>query len=142
MIWPTVSSRSYFCWLYRSSPSLTAKNIINLISVGLSGDAHGPSPLWCLWKQMFAMMSTFSFILSLYSLFWPREVPLTVVVKLVWWCWTVPFLLVCKVFDFSIEYEWEPWWAEYFCFMFFPFITLNMSCHSLLSCSFCWEASW
>ena len=33
MIWPTVSSRSCFCWLYRASPSLAAKNIISLISV-------------------------------------------------------------------------------------------------------------
>ena len=33
MIWATVSSRSCFCWLYRASPSLAAKNKINLISV-------------------------------------------------------------------------------------------------------------
>ena len=33
MIWATVSSWSCFCWLHRASPSLTAKNIINLISV-------------------------------------------------------------------------------------------------------------
>ena len=33
MIWATVSSRSCFWWLYRASPSLAAKNIINLISV-------------------------------------------------------------------------------------------------------------
>ena len=33
MIWATVSSRSCFCWLNRASPSLAAKNIINLISV-------------------------------------------------------------------------------------------------------------
>ena len=33
MIWATVSSLSCFCWLYRPSPSLAAKNIINLISV-------------------------------------------------------------------------------------------------------------
>ena len=33
MIWATVSSRSCFCWLYRASPSLAAKNIIKLISV-------------------------------------------------------------------------------------------------------------
>ena len=33
MIWATVSSWSFFCWLYRASPSLTAKNIINLISM-------------------------------------------------------------------------------------------------------------
>ena len=33
MISATVSSWSCFCWLYRASPSLAAKNIINLISV-------------------------------------------------------------------------------------------------------------
>ena len=33
MIWATVSSWSSFCWLYRASPSLAAKNIINRISV-------------------------------------------------------------------------------------------------------------
>ena len=33
MLWATVSSRSCFCWLYRASPSLAARNIINLISV-------------------------------------------------------------------------------------------------------------
>ena len=33
MIWATVSSWSCFCWRYRASPSLAAKNIISLISV-------------------------------------------------------------------------------------------------------------
>ena len=33
MIWATVSSWSCFCWLYRASPSLAAKNIVNLILV-------------------------------------------------------------------------------------------------------------
>ena len=33
MIWATVSSWSCLCWLYRASPSLAAKNIMNLISV-------------------------------------------------------------------------------------------------------------
>ena len=33
MIWATVSSQSCFYWLYRASPSLAAKNIINLILV-------------------------------------------------------------------------------------------------------------
>ena len=33
MIWATVSSWSCFCWLYRVSPSLASKSIINLISV-------------------------------------------------------------------------------------------------------------
>ena len=33
MIWAIISSRSCFCWLYRASPSLVAKNIINMILV-------------------------------------------------------------------------------------------------------------
>ena len=33
MIWATVSSWSCFCWLYRASPPLAVKNIINLILV-------------------------------------------------------------------------------------------------------------
>ena len=33
MIWATVTSWSCFCWLYRASPSLAAKHIINLILV-------------------------------------------------------------------------------------------------------------
>ena len=33
MIWATVSSQSCFCWLCRDSPSLAAKNRINLILV-------------------------------------------------------------------------------------------------------------
>ena len=37
MIWATVNSWSCFCWLYRASPSLAAKNIINLISVSTIG---------------------------------------------------------------------------------------------------------
>ena len=31
MIWATVSSWPSFCWLYRTSPTLASKNIINLI---------------------------------------------------------------------------------------------------------------
>ena len=57
MIWATVSSRSCFCWLYRASPSLAAKDIINLISV--------LTIWWCpcvesslvFWKRVFAMIS-------------------------------------------------------------------------------------
>ena len=33
MIWAIVSSRSCFCWLYRTSPSLATKHIINMILV-------------------------------------------------------------------------------------------------------------
>ena len=60
MIWATVSSWSCFCWLYRASLSLAAKNIINLISV--------LTIWWCpcvesslvFWKRVFAMTSEFT----------------------------------------------------------------------------------
>ena len=39
MIWATVSSLSCFCWLYRASPSLAAKNII-WFQCWPSGDGH------------------------------------------------------------------------------------------------------
>ena len=60
MIQATVSSQSWFCWLYRASPSLAAKNIISLISVLTSGDVHIESLLLCCWKRVFAMTSAFS----------------------------------------------------------------------------------
>ena len=40
VIWATVSSQSCFCWQYRASPSLAAKNIINLILVLTICDVH------------------------------------------------------------------------------------------------------
>ena len=55
MIWATVSSQSCFCWLCRDSPSLAAKNRINLILV--------LTIRWCLlccWKRVFTMTSAFS----------------------------------------------------------------------------------
>ena len=71
MIWPTVSSWSCFCWLYRASPSLAAKNIISLISV--------LTIWWCpcvesspmLLEEVFAMTSAFSWQNSI-SL-WPAS---------------------------------------------------------------------
>ena len=42
MIWATVSSWSCFSWVYRASPSLTAKNIISLLSGIIS---HCSSPV-------------------------------------------------------------------------------------------------
>ena len=67
MIWATVNSESCFCLLYRASPSLAAKNIINLILV--------LAIWWCpcvvsslvFWKRLFAMTSVFS---------WPNSISL------------------------------------------------------------------
>ena len=50
MIWATVSSWSCFCWLYRASPSLAAKDIINLISV-----LPGFNSTWTMKFQMFKL---------------------------------------------------------------------------------------
>ena len=43
MIWATVSSQYCFCWLYGVSPTLPAKNIINLISL--------LTIWWCPWVE-------------------------------------------------------------------------------------------
>ena len=59
MIWATGSSRSCFCWLYRASLSLAAKNIFYLFSV---------LPIWwcpyvessLMGKRVFALTSAFS----------------------------------------------------------------------------------
>ena len=51
MIWATVSSRFYFCWLYRASPFLAAKNIINLIWV--------LTIWWCPHVELFLVSSGF-----------------------------------------------------------------------------------
>ena len=58
MIWATVSSWSCFHWLYRASPSLAAKNIINVISVLTIWWC--PCHLLCCCKREFAMTSVFS----------------------------------------------------------------------------------
>ena len=68
MIWAIVSSWSCFCWLYRASPSLAAKNIINLILVlTIWWCPCVESSLVC-WKRVLAMTSAFSWQSSI-SLF-------------------------------------------------------------------------
>ena len=59
MIWATVSSWSCFCWLYRASPSLAAKNIISLISLLAIWWCPRVKLLLCCWKRVFAMTSAF-----------------------------------------------------------------------------------
>ena len=43
-------------------------------------------------------------------------------------------MLVWKALDLSISFEWDPCWVEYLGCRFFPFSTLNISCHSLQAC--------
>ena len=57
MIWATVSSWSYFCWLYRASPSLAANQsdfCVDHLVMSMC------SLLLCCWKMMIAMTSAFS----------------------------------------------------------------------------------
>ena len=42
-------------------------------------------------------------------------------------------MLVWKAFYFSINFEWDPCWYNNLGCRFFPFSTLNISCHSLLA---------
>ena len=79
-------------------------------------------------------MDVFSVGLFLLLCFLPREVPLTFVVKLVCWCWILLTFACLKAFDLSIKSEGESCGVEYSWLRFFPFITLNISCHSLLAC--------
>ena len=55
MIWATVSSQSWFCWLYRASPSLAAKNIINLILV-LHGQFSSVKSLSHVWLFVISLI--------------------------------------------------------------------------------------
>ena len=60
MIWAIVSSRSCFCWLFRASPSLAGKNVINLISLLTILWCPCVDFLLCCWKRVLAMTSVFS----------------------------------------------------------------------------------
>ena len=78
MIWATVSFRSCFCWLYRASPSLAAKNIISLISVLTIWWCPCVEYFLCCWKRVFAMTSVFSVSLCPASFCTPRpNLPVT-----------------------------------------------------------------
>ena len=55
-----VSLQSCFCWLYRASPSLTAKNIISLILVLAIWWCPCVESSLCCWKKVFVMTSAFS----------------------------------------------------------------------------------
>ena len=62
MIWATVSSWSCFCWLYRASPSLAAKNIINLISVLTIWWCPCPITLWQIDGETMKTVTDFIFL--------------------------------------------------------------------------------
>ena len=77
------------------------------------------------------------------SRFLLREVPLAIVVKLVWRCWILLTFACLESFWFLHQI-----WRTVLLGRVFSVVGsslssfLNMSCHSLLACSFCWEISW
>ena len=58
-IWATVTLWSCFCWLYRTSPSLAAKNIINMILVFTIHWCSCVELFLMLLKRVFTMTSVF-----------------------------------------------------------------------------------
>ena len=101
MIWATVSSQSCFCWLYRASPSLAAKNIINLILV--------LTIWWCL-------CVVFSCVVGRGCLLWPvhflgRTLLAFALLHSVLQGWTC--LLLQVFFDFLLLHSSPLWWKEH-----------------------------
>jgi len=120
MIWATVSSQSYFCWLYRASPVLAAKNTVNLISVLTI--QWCPSCLLYCWKRAFAMTSAFSWQNSVSlchaSFCTPKpNLPVTPGISLhfspLWWKGYLFLVLVLETSYGSqlclIQWNYEPW---------------------------------
>ena len=87
MIWATVSSWSCFCWPYRASPSLAAKNIINLISV--------LTIWWCLCVESWVAPRA-----------WLSFIELDKAVVLVWFDWlvSVSMVSVCLPSDALLQH--------------------------------------
>ena len=83
------------------------------------------------------------FCKSFSSLVFPDYiVPVTFVVKLVWWYWILLTFACLKSFWFLHQIWMRSLPGTVILVVdFFPFSILNISCHSLLACSFCWKIS-
>ena len=79
------------------------------------------------------VLGLFSVGLLLLLCFLPREVPLAFVVKLVWWYWILLNFACLESFWF-LHQIWRRVLLSILGYRFFPFITLNISYHSLLVC--------
>ena len=97
MIWATGTSQSYFCSLYRASPSSDAKNITNVISVLTI--CWCPYVLCC-WKRVSAMTSVFS---------WQNSVSLCPAS----FCISRSNLPVQVSLDFLLLHSSPLWWKEH-----------------------------
>ena len=96
--WATVSSWSCFSWLYRASPSLAAKNIINLISVD-----HLVMPI----------CRVFSCVVGRVCLLWPVRSLSKTLLAFALLCSVLQgkiFLLLQVSLDFLLLYSYPLWW--------------------------------
>ena len=80
------------------------------------------------------VLGLFSVGLFLLCIFLPREVPLAFVVKLVWWCRTLLILLIWNLLISPSNLKESLAGQSSLGCRFFPFITINISCHSHLAC--------
>ena len=92
--------------------------------------------------DMYDLITIFLIVLDLFCgdlflllCFLPREVPLVFVVKLAWWCWILfNFCLSVKLLISPSNLSENFAGRSILRCNFFSFITLNISCHSLLTC--------
>ena len=92
--------------------------------------------------DMYDLITIFLIVLGLFCgdlflllCFLPREVPLVFVVKLAWWCWILfNFCLSVKLLISPSNLSENFAGRSILRCNFFSFITLNISCHSLLTC--------
>ena len=97
-----------------------------------------PLYYFCLYKWVFSFV-IFLFLIVAFS-FLPREFPLVVIVELTWRCWILLAFPYLKSF-WSLHHIWIRTLMDKSILgsRFLPFITLNISCHSLLVQSFSWK---
>ena len=90
---------------------------------------------------MYHPITIFLIVLGLFCLdfflllcFLPREVPLAFVVQVVWWCWILLTFACLESFLFLHQIWTRALLGSFLGCRFFPFITSNISCYSLLAC--------
>ena len=90
---------------------------------------------------MYHPITIFLIVLGLFCLdfflllcFLPREVPLAFVVQVVWWCWILLTFACPESFLFLHQIWTRALLGSFLGCRFFPFITSNISCYSLLAC--------
>ena len=113
MIWVTASSQSCFCWLYRASPSLVSKNIINF------GVDH----------LVMSMCRVFSCVVGRGCLVWPvRSLGKTLVAfALIYFVLHDQTWLLLQVsLDFLLFHSSPLWWKRH---IFLVLVLDGLVCH-------------